>query len=415
MAGRSRVEKALEELLRLVRRSSATPSNPWARMSRKIPDDLQSDEPWLFLFDEEVGAFENVCAELADDRRFEHLNPGAAEAATWRFVCRAHLGQKNLVAAFLSEHADDLMQRTCFFPVEGLTVKEEVELYGVRLLPTDAVTVPAQAVMMRDPRPTMGSVIATTCEGTNHQKMAARALPAAQHALRLLRATLREDQFVVDRQLLFRLGETVWFDDDIAMWALRADKGWPLELTKDLIDLATSKEIASLPPVGRNDVERRALRALQWFERAQLETEAITATLYLFYALETILGDRSKGEKASLLAVRRATLDMVTGDGGFSHPRHTYSLYDEVRSDAVHGEEPRIEITDRDVVLFSWDVRGALNQFLQYARANKFTRRKQVTDALDAEQQRGELVAWLLEQDTSLSKQLKKDQRATGG
>ena len=61
--------------------------------------------------------------------------------------------------------------------------------------------------------------------------------------------------------------------------------------------------------------------------------------LYLFFALEAMLGDKSEGLKAPALAVRRAIRGLVTRDG-FIHPARTYLLYDEVRSAAVHGEEP---------------------------------------------------------------------------
>jgi hypothetical protein len=148
-------------------------------------------------------------------------------------------------------------------------------------------------------------------------------------------------------------------------------------------------------------VEGRANLALRWFERAQLETDAMTQLLYLFYALEALLGDRSGGEKATVLAVRRATLEMVTGDGSFSHPARAYLLYDKVRSAAVHGEEPPA-IAEDDLIAFAWNVRRAINQFLQYARANQFMQRKQVTSALDGHEKRKELADWLLEQDPVL-------------
>jgi hypothetical protein len=121
------------------------------------------------------------------------------------------------------------MQRTCFFPIELSKVNEAVELYGVRLIPADAIELPA-TLFGPDPRPANASVIAVETSGTNHNNMSRRGRAAAERALRLLRATLREHQYMPDRRLRFRLGQMVWFDDNASGWASRAEEGWELEL-----------------------------------------------------------------------------------------------------------------------------------------------------------------------------------------
>jgi hypothetical protein len=234
-----------------------------------------------------------------------------------------------------------------------------------------------------------------------------RARKLADHALRVLRVALREHHFVHDRQLRFRLGETAWFDDGTTFWSSRDDLGWDLPLSEDLIEFAMSQEIAQLRAEPASDVEERANLALGWFERAQLESEQTTQLLFLFFALEALVGDRSSGEKATPLALRRATLEMVTGDGSFSHPASAFLLYDKVRSDAVHGEEAPL-VSDDDLIAFAWSVRRGINQFLKYARAEGFTRRSQVTDALDQHERCQELVDWLLTQDPSTWKKLRR-------
>jgi hypothetical protein len=103
---------------------------------------------------------------------------------------------------------------------------------------------------------------------------------------------------------------------------------------------------------------------LGWFERSQLATDSLIELLYLFVALEAILGDTSEGLKAPALAIWRAMLGLAAS-GSFAHPARVYVLYDAVRSAAVHGEQPP-EVSPEDVNRFAGDVRRAINEFLGY-------------------------------------------------
>jgi hypothetical protein len=231
--------------------------------------------------------------------------------------------------------------------------------------------------------------------------MGERARAVGERALRLLRVTFREEPWLPDRQLRFRLGPVWWFDDTIrAGWTSPAEEGWELELDEALLGHASSQQISTLPAKPNNDVERRAERALEWFEKGQLAVDPIVKLLYLFSALEAILGDRSEKLKASALAVRRAMLGLLTS-GGFAHPSRTYLLYDEVRSYAVHGEAPR-PISQREADAFAWDVRRAINEFLEYARAQGFARRAPLRRALDEHERRNSVVQGLLRDDPDL-------------
>jgi hypothetical protein len=397
MAKPKTVERALTNLQALIRRPPS--GNEEVVMSHEVPEDLRSDQFQVVgLPREESAALKEVQSLWSEDLRFEHLKDPEVERVTWRFVCLAHLRRKDdLVAKFVADHAREPMQRTCFFPVELLTVKKEVELYGVRLFPPDAVERPP-TLFGHDPGPTMGSIIAVECTGTDYGKMSTRARAVAERALRLLRATFREERWLPDFQLRFRLGPVVWFDDSIAAgWSSPPEEGSELEVDDGLLRHATSQQISTLPAEPSTDVERRAERALEWFERAQLAVDPIIELLYLFFALETILGDTSEGLKAPALAVRRAMLGLLTS-GGFTHPSRTYLLYDGVRSAAVHGEAPPA-LGEREVSNFAWDVRRALNEFLEFARREGLTKRAQVRRALDAHERRESVVQGLLRDD----------------
>jgi hypothetical protein len=287
--------------------------------------------------------------------------------STWRFVCLVDLRPDESHAEdFVAQHAHEPIRVTCFFPVVHLTVTAELTFQGARLIPAAAAEPPG-TILGPDPLPTMASVIAVECSGTDHTRMSVRAAEVARHALRLLRAGLREEQFLPDRQLRFRLGESIWFSDGFSGWQAERDVGWDYEPGEDALRRATSPPIASLPLVDANDVERHANLALRWFEQAQLAVDPLMELLFLFFALEAILGRKSEKEKARGLALRRAILSFKTTEH-FAHPGRVYSLYDEVRSTAVHGGEAP-DVPHDELVAFAWDVRRALNEFLEFARS----------------------------------------------
>lgn len=333
-------------------------------MTLGVPDDLRvPGVNTLHLLADERQTLEQLQRLLAEDLRFEYLAESAARDATRRFVCLAFVQRKiDQVAPFVERHAREPMQRTCFFPLELLAVRREMTLYGVRLIPPGAIDMPAY-VLAPESGPTTTSVVAIECMGSNYKHMIDRARVDGERALRLLRATLRAHHWLPDIQLRFRLGTAMWFDDSRIGWARRPGDGSELELGDDLVAVATSQPLSTLPPVPTNDVERRVTRALEWFERSQLADDPLMELLALFFALETILGDKSDGAKAPGLALRRAMLGLVTS-GHFAHPSDTYSLYDEVRSKAVHGEQPP-DVDQRVVDSLAWDVRLALNEYLQ--------------------------------------------------
>lgn len=372
-------------------------------MSGRVPADLETEGfKWLLLIADERRALERVRALLARDLRFEHLSEGDTDDATWRFVCAAHdRRSEGLIKRFVSDHAREPEDCMCYFPVELLSVRETVEIYGVRLFPSGAVEQPGLSLGPLPAASPGSCVLAAPCTGTNRARMVERARVIAEHALRVLRATLREARFMPDEQLRFRLGEAFWFADSVgAGWAMSPGAGWDLELDEALLSHAVSQEISTLPHSPTNDVERRAHLALRWFDRAQLAVDPILELLYLFFALEAILSDSSEGLKGAALAVRRAVLALFVNDG-FTHPARTFVLYDRVRSAAVHGEEPPM-VSRREVDTFAWDVRQAINEFLLFARSNGFTRRARVRKALDTDPRRQQVVDGLLKQDPEL-------------
>jgi hypothetical protein len=142
----------------------------------EIPKDLATPEvTTLHLLAVEMEALEWLRLVLPEDVRFEHMSAADVEESTARFVCLAHFRrEENHVDAFVAEHARALMQLTCFFPVEHLTVASEIAAYGVRFVPGSAAPLP-EKFLAPHPQPPMASVVAVDCIGTNYERMAERA------------------------------------------------------------------------------------------------------------------------------------------------------------------------------------------------------------------------------------------------
>jgi hypothetical protein len=385
-----RVEDALAELERVVRQPMGNQKVGPDWYSQGIPYDLAGDEmKRLSLPPVEQEALRQLRLAVIDDIRFEGLDDRAIDDATWRFVCLAHLRrEESHVDWFMAEYAREVMQRECFFPVMHLAVTEGLDLGGARLIPAEDVELP-QRILGPDPRETMASTIAVKCTGADYNKMVLRATEIAKHRLRVLRAGLREERWMPDRQLRFELGQSVWFDDGASGWSHPPTLGWDYTLDAATLGRAMSVPVASLPPVAVSDIDACANRALKWWEQAHLAVDDLMETLFLFFALEAILGS-SRGPKARPLALRRAILGHKT-TGGFAHPNRVYGLYKDVRNAAVHGGDPP-KVADDELQAFAWDARRALNEYLDFARAEKFTERDELLAALDADPANAEIA-----------------------
>jgi hypothetical protein len=351
------------------------------------------------LFADEQDALEHVRTLVAEDLSYEHFSAEAAKDETWRFAVQAWLEPAaDVVAEFTARYARTPVERVCFLPLQWLTVKHEMSVFGIRLLPLDAIDVPGN-LFGPEAWVTSGCVVAVSVRGTDHRRMAHRAYAIADPAIRRLRVALRgADRWIADEQLRFRLRPGAWFDDGAsAGTAISRDDGWELELDDRLLGLALTEPIADLPGQPGNNVGKCVDRALSWYERAQLTSDPITGLLYLFFALEAILGDKEQGLKGHKLALRRAILGLVT-TGAFAHPSRTYLLYNDVRSAAVHGEQ--VPEVGNDVVdAFRWDIRNAINEFVQFARDNELFRRVKICRALDANPRRARVLTGLTVQD----------------
>ncbi len=382
------VEQALRTVEQTARESVERPAPP--AVPRKFRMNVHRQYSPI---DHQVDALEELEAALAVDQRFEHMKERQINEVVEGFANAAFVHRDaNHIPGFIEEHAEEPQSLVCSFPVEGLTVHRELELFGVTFTPAEQAEIPEH--MFGPGQGPIGAAVSTTCEGTSGTAMKERARKKVEHALRQLRAGLREHRSIPDQQLRFRLGTSYWFHGGGGGWSTPSDQIIDVGLNDELVEFATSTEIARLPAEGGTSIEKAARRALQWFDDALLATDPLKEVLYLFFALEAILGDKSDKLKGENLALRRALLSHKL-DQGFTHPGRIYSLYDEVRSEAVHGGEP-LEVSKSEVSKFQWDVRRAINEFLEYARKEGFSKRGKLLEALDNDPARDEIKAGFL-------------------
>lgn len=361
---------------------------------KQLPMELTGGErQHIGLLRDEADAISQAEVAVLDDLRFEHLGRKVGDAV-WQFASKAYLDRHtNHVAAFVAQHAREPRTLSCFIPVEFLKVGADTVLLGIRLLPVDHADV--SLVTGSFPlEPPVGCVAALKVKGTSYQRMAERARIVAAHALRVLRVALREHKLIHDRQLRFRLGIDYAFSERLSGWTQRGEVAWELELDGESVALALSQPVAKVAVRPATDIEKKAHLALQWMERASLVGEPLVALLYLFFALEALLGDKSEGLKAHGLAFRQTMLSHIVTGALYSHPNETYFLYDEVRSEAVHGEDGP-EVRWDHVKSFARVVRRTLSQYLSYAESEGFKRRSRLLKALGEHPDREQLVAWL--------------------
>jgi hypothetical protein len=361
-------------------------------MNRRLPSELSVGEAQhIGLLADEVAAIERAKEALVDDLRFEHLR--SVDDDVWYFVgeCWVDRGTDH-VPAFIERHAREPMDLVCYSPVEFLSVSSETEALGVHLLPLDDPRIPETGRRFKLEQP-VGCVVAVDVRGTNYERMAERARAVASHTLRVLRIALREHLAIHDRQLRFRLGIAYAFADGGSGWKQREDAAYELEFGGELIDLVRSQPISTMSIEPSTDIEKKADLAMRWMERGWLAGEPLVALLYLFFALEALLGDTSEKLKAHGLAFRQAMLSGIV-TGSFTHPNQTWFLYDEVRSGAVHGEDVA-EVSWDVVQSFAWDVRRALNHYLTLARERGIGKRGRLLKVLDEHPDRPHLIAWL--------------------
>jgi hypothetical protein len=149
MSGKTdEVASILRRLQAFVRRP---PSGGRTVRTARVPDDIATEDcQWLCLEPDEEQAYGQAQALLLGDLRFEYLEQREAADALWRFVCQCHVDRAHdHVVSFIAEHAREILELTCYLPVEYLEVEAETDIAGLCVLPTTADEIPQQGRPVR--------------------------------------------------------------------------------------------------------------------------------------------------------------------------------------------------------------------------------------------------------------------------
>jgi hypothetical protein len=394
MATKDPIQKKLKDLIKLVGRGEEGP--PVAFYA--LPEGLAREGAEQLVFTRsEMDALEHLEGALSADPRFEHL-PKEGRAQLMDFVARVQLEpESDQLTAFFEHHARQPEERNCYFTVESLTLQKKVAVAGVALLPVIEGNDDSPGILIA---PEVKTVAAVPTAGTDLNRMAQRARSQAEHALRILRLSLREDRMVHDHQLRFRLGDHYAFGDGLGGWEDRADSSWELELDDGLLDLARAGPLWTVPLRPETKVDGRIDRAMRWMDQAFVVGDDLLELLFYFFALEALLGDKSEGLKGQMVAFRRALLGSVVR-GQFAHPNRVALLYEEIRSAAVHGSDPP-PVEGKLRRAFAWDTRRALVEYVKFARQHDLKRPGKLIEALERDPKRELLIDGLREKEPEL-------------
>ena len=212
----SELEKILKRLQAMCRRK---PSDQRTVRSGRVPEDLATEAVgWLQLHADEEEVYQAAQHALLEDLRFEYMDGREAQEELWRFACQSVTDRgHDHVQPFVAAYAREVLNVICYLPVEHLSLNDEVQIQGRRLLPCSSHEIPKPGRRF-SLEPPVGCVAAVRVQGTSYGRMAERAREEVEHVLRVLRVVLRDHVAIIDRQLWFTLGEGYAFDDRLAGW-----------------------------------------------------------------------------------------------------------------------------------------------------------------------------------------------------
>jgi hypothetical protein len=360
----------------------------------RVTDPATGNSVLVALRASESALIRQIREALEGDMRFEYLKKPEVQIAEFVADC-VFRSKEASTNAFVATYAREPATRICYLPIESLKVVETLEVLGLTLLPPDDVSLPP-AELLFDVRVPAGSVAKVSVVGADVTRMVERAREEVNHALRRMRVAFRAERALSERQLRFRLGTTYVLDDgDVAGIRTREDIPWGLEVNQYLADLAAGQSIASAPAIPLTDIQRRIDVAIRWMERATFEPDRLLGILFLFFALESLIGEKTGELKAGALSFRQMMLSHIV-DARFTNPITTFDLYQVTRSDTVHGEA--ISAVDESRYdQFSNVMLRTLEQYMEIANREGFTKRKQLRKYLDEHPDRALLIKWVMD------------------
>jgi hypothetical protein len=327
-------EKALRKLLGMSRdkpRSSAE-TNIF-----RVPNDLRQhfNGSHIAVSRPVLTQMNEVFLTIREDLRFEQLSDSQLkDSIRWLVSAKLAAHKGDLAVEFIAKFGGRLKERVVWFSIVHLAVENSFVVNDVTISPI------GESIRSKIPDEDWDSRTRSTATvsatGVDEGKMIVRARQSIREALSILRTELPFLLIMAaDEQLRFDTGLSCGFVDDSRpfVWNQLASN-IDLTLREDLIDRFDEDRL-SLKSVGPG-IRKKLRISYGWLDRARATDDMPVRALFLFFALEAILGDKSAGRKSLRLAFIEALLSHVE-EGSFRSPNKLHFMYDKLRSDAVHG------------------------------------------------------------------------------
>lgn len=332
---------------------------------------------------------------MLEDLRFEHLKKSAADKLSWDFAYACEQPAEDVdPAGLIWDSAAEPEDRTCWFWIPGMTVPGPMEFSGVAITSVQEHSPPDRFAK----RVEGGAVIGVPCHGTNPSNMRDRARQIAEIALQRLRIALDEEYWILPQHLMFEISEFHWFDTGGTGFRRDARLAIPVEIEPAQVTRFEQQPLLQLPVVPTSEIEEQIAIAVGWVDRASFSADPVVATLFRFFALEALFTKRRESMGLKRIIARRCATLSREVESGYMNPLPMPHLYDQVRSQAVHGEEPH-QLSEKSAKFVKGLTAKALSEYMTFASANGFQHRWEVLNALDNSEHRTLLIEGLKRHD----------------
>ncbi|WP_158220329.1 hypothetical protein, partial [Kineosporia sp. A_224] len=339
---------------------------------------------------DERDAVDQATKLLESDLRFEHLKK--PEDEVWKFIgdCLADR-TTNHVPLFVGRCEREVSSVECLLVVEDLTVESRTNVGAMTLIPSTDPIALGELADLALPRDWCAALVVV--RGTNSSRISERARMAVEKGLSALRAVYRRR--IQDGQLRFRLNAHMAFVGIGFGFHMPPNTAWGLNISSFSVDPEDVSlfDLAIKEPAC--DLERALQSALEWMDRATFAGDPVVEVLFLCFALESLLGDKSDGLKAYNLAIRQALLSHLV-NGHFPLPNRTLAIYEDVRSSAVHGGVVD-GVTPELARKFQWSTVETIRDFVKYAETTGARKVSRLVRSLDESPDRALLLDWIRE------------------
>jgi hypothetical protein len=338
---------------------------PTSFMNRSVPDHLQTDEfEYFHLRGRKYWLYRGALWRLSQENTLEHLTEREVDGRLWAFVCqlvvkrdgyRDQRRRANAIEDFLRSTERPWLDFEAIIGLSHLRTSEPFTVADVtfkRLTPTAARKwgLHEREYFASAVRRLSGSVAVVTVRAGTYTKALERAQQRVDDALSVLRLGIVGSIYanVWDEQMLFQRNG-VWAvkalgdDSSIHTNFERGFRPMGFDIPDSLANTLTEylRPIEGVIAICTRDLEERVLTAVHWISRSVTRESFDDKITDLCTALETLLTTRNEQRKADAIAVRSMLLPAALGQG-FPDPGIVFFLYDQKRSQLVHGSDRRI-------------------------------------------------------------------------